>query len=189
LHRGFTDKSTPKKPEGRWRHTVLKKQCSNCYWWDAAPAAAGEPFHECHNTDKRAAVKASMNWHTFATQPHQRCTYFRAISPNDPATLWNRRHPGHKERKPKDPEAVKRGKASKRKGARREKELGDKVTKDIGGEAIVRHGNRDVQFLNNGLENHHIEVKGFKAFAFTKHCHQAEQDAATHGLPRWLVAC
>ncbi len=89
----------------------------------------------------------------------------------------------------KNPDAVKRGKASKRKGARREKELGDRVVKRAGGEAIVRHGNRDVQFVGNGLEHHHVEVKGYKAFSFVKHCHQAEGDAATHGLPRWVVAC
>ena len=89
--------------------------------------------------------------------------------------------------KPKDPEAQKRGKASKRKGKRVEKLCGDFVVKLIGGEAIVRHGNRDVQFVGNGLEHHHIEVKGRTAFAFVKHCKQAEQDAVTHGLPRWLV--
>ena len=88
---------------------------------------------------------------------------------------------------PKDPKARKRGKASKRKGKRREKECADYVTGEIGGEAIVRHGNRDVQFIGNGLEHHQVEVKGRKAFAFEKHCLQAEQDAATHGLPRWLV--
>ncbi|MBU8871348.1 MAG: hypothetical protein KOO60_10840 [Gemmatimonadales bacterium] len=84
---------------------------------------------------------------------------------------------------------MKRGKASKRKGARREKELGTHVEKRIGGEAIVRHGDRDVQFVGNGLENYQVEVKGRKAFAFIKHCKQAALDAAHHGLPRWIVAC
>jgi hypothetical protein len=84
---------------------------------------------------------------------------------------------------------VKQGKASKRKGKRREKGWGEFVCKLIGGEAIVRHGDRDVQFINNGLEFTHSEVKGRKAFAFIKHCKQAALDSAHHGLPRYVVAC
>jgi hypothetical protein len=91
--------------------------------------------------------------------------------------------------KPKDPEAVKRGKSAKRKGKRREKQWGEFVCKLIGGEAIVRHGDRDVQFVDNGLAHIHSEVKGYARFAFTAHCRQAALDSAHHGLPRYVVAC
>jgi hypothetical protein len=115
------------------------------------------------------------------------CPFFRAISPDDPATLWNRKHPGHKKRKPKDPEAVKRGKSAKRKGKLGEDEIGKHVVKRIGGEAWIRRYDRDVQFHDNALEGHHVEVKRYAKFAMEKHCVQAEGDAATHGLSRWVV--
>ena len=171
------------------RYAMTEKRCGNCYWWDAAEAvwARGyrglKGYHRCRNA---AAAKGALSV-AFATQPDHSCLHFRAASPDDPATLWNRKHPGHKKRKPKDPEAQKRGKASKRKGKRVEKLCGEFFTKLMGGEAIVRHGNRDVQFVGNGLEHYQIEAKGRAAFSFIKHCKQAEQDAATHGLPRWLV--
>lgn len=90
----------------------------------------------------------------------------------------------------KNPEAVRRGKASKRKGKRCEKGWGDFVVDLVGGTAIVRHGDRDVQFVANGLEWHHSEVKGRKSFGFEKQfIEQAERDAAHHGLPRWCIPC
>jgi len=99
---------------------------------------------------------------------------------------------GRKTEKPrnrvKDPEAVKRGKASKRKGKKGEDEIGKYVVKRIGGEAWIRRHDRDVQFHDNALADHHIEVKRYAKFGMEKHCVQAEGDAATHSLLRWVVA-
>jgi hypothetical protein len=51
----------------------------------------------------------------------------------------------------------------------------------------IRRHDRDVQFHDNALSGHHVEVKRYKSFAMEKHCTQAEGDAATHGLSRWIV--
>ena len=84
--------------------------------------------------------------------------------------------------------SVKRGKAAKRKGKKGEDEYGKHVVKRIGGEAWIRRHDRDVQFHDNALSGHHSEVKRYAKFGMEKHCKQAEQDAATHGLMRWVVA-
>ena len=84
--------------------------------------------------------------------------------------------------------SVKRGKAAKRKGKKGEDELGKHVVRWIGGQAWIRRHDRDVQFHGNALAGHHVEVKRYKAFGMEKHCIQAEGDAATHGLSRWIVA-
>jgi len=99
---------------------------------------------------------------------------------------------GRKTEKPrnrvKDPTAVKRGKGAKRKGKKGEDEVGKHVTDKIGGEAWIRRHDRDVQFHGNALCGHHVEVKRYAKFGMEKHCKQAEGDAASHGLMRWLVA-
>ena len=93
-----------------------------------------------------------------------------------------------KKRREKKAVNVKRGKASKRKGKKGEDELGKHVVRWIGGQAWIRRHDRDVQFHGNALAGHHVEVKRYKAFGMEKHCIQAEGDAATHGLSRWIVA-
>ena len=144
-------------------------------------------FHKCHN--KEAAE--DNNYPTLHTVRDESCCHFRARSPDDPATTWNRKQPGRstdKRGKVKDPAAQRRGKASKRKGKKGEDEIGKHVVKRIGGEAWIRRHDRDVQFHGNALAGHHVEVKRYAKFGMEKHCVQAEGDAATHGLSRWIVA-
>lgn len=109
----------------------------------------------------------------------------------DGPTIHNRRYCGRKTKSPraaKDPAAVKRGRNSKRKGKKGEDDIGKHVVKRIGGEAWIRRYDRDVQFHDNALAGHHVEVKRYAKFGMEKHCLQAEGDAATHGLSRWIVA-
>ena len=93
-----------------------------------------------------------------------------------------------KKRREKKAVNVKRGRASKRKGKRGEKEWGEYVVERIGGEFIARGGDRDVQFIGNALASTHNEVKRRKSFSFVAHCRQAWTDSLRHGLQRWLVA-
>jgi hypothetical protein len=161
------------------------KQCSLCYWWDAAPAEPGGILHRCYST----AMGGTASTGNYC------CDRFRRAKSSDPATLWNRKRCGRdteKRGKVKDPAAVKRGKSSKKKGKRREKEGGELVCAIAGGR-FYRQGDkashRDAEFVGNCFEGVlHMEVKGRKAFSFTQYCKQAEQDAATHGLSRWIVA-
>lgn len=161
-----------------------KKQCANCYWWDAAPVLGGEGERKCHEPSlHKGGVK------TFGDD----CcgALFRLINPDDPATTWNRKQPGRKTRSPrapKDPAAVKRGRAAKKKGKRGEDEWAKHVVGRIGGNQIWEHGDRDPQWEKNGLEGIRNEVKRYVAFSFTKHCHQVIAKAAKRGLSRWLVA-
>lgn len=85
---------------------------------------------------------------------------------------------------------VKRGKAAKRKGKRREDQLAKHMEKLTGEEWERRSGDNDVQPKDSASpwRSVHVECKARKAHSFVKFCHQAEGDAATHGKPRWVVA-
>ena len=85
---------------------------------------------------------------------------------------------------------VKRGKASKRKGKRREDELAKRMTKLTGEEWERRSGDNDIQPKDSASpwRSVHVECKARKAHSFVRFCHQAEGDAATHHKPRWIVA-
>ena len=158
---------------------MTEKRCSNCYWWDAA-AAPEAVMHRCYHTSMGGS----------ASTANYACEFFRAASPDDPATLWNRKHPGHKKRKPKEPEAVKRGRRAKKKGRVREKELAELLTKLTGEKWIVCGHDKDVQpeDPNSLWRPTHVECKGHKRVAAMAFCEQAMADAAKQGKPRWLSA-
>ena len=167
--------------------TEPKAQCRNCYWWDAEAYAPNPVYHACHSLQGELDGVVATYDHT--------CEHHRPVSPDDPATTWNRKQPGRKTRSPrapKDPAAVKRGKSSKRKGKRLEKLWGEFVCRLAGGRFIQRghdHSHKDDEFFGNCFEGVlHSEVKGRKAFAFVAYCKQATADAHQHGLPRWAVA-
>ena len=92
--------------------------------------------------------------------------------------------------KPKDPEAVKRGRRAKKKGRVREKELADLLTELTGEKWIVCGHDKDVQpeDPNSPWRATHVECKGHKRVAAMAFCEQAMADAASQGKPRWLSA-
>ena len=85
---------------------------------------------------------------------------------------------------------VKQGKASKRKGKRREDELKKRMEKLTDEEWERRSGDNDIQAKDSASQwrSRHVECKARARHGFVGFCHQAEQDAATHGKPRWFVA-
>ena len=91
--------------------------------------------------------------------------------------------------KPKDPEAVKRGRRSKNKGKHREDELKTLMALLTGEEWERRGGDNDVQTKDSSSpwRSVHVECKGHKRVAAMRFCEQAMVDAARQGKPEWIT--